>query len=80
METIDSAGAHVKGPISYDEFESFSRQLGAMVYRTDLHITEGRKSVVYKSEEIGFHMDNPNVHIIGWYCVGRINRTGRRCL
>ncbi len=81
METIDSAGyAHVKGPISYDEFESFSRQLGAIVYRTDLHITEGRKSVVYKSEEIGFHMDNPNVHIIGWYCVRQDKSDGSSML
>lgn len=81
MGTIDSAGyAHVKGPISYDEFESFSRQLGAIVYRTDLHITGGRKSVVYKPEEIGFHMDNPNVRIIGWYCVRQDESDGSSLL
>lgn len=81
METIDSAGyAHVKGPVSYDEFEYFSRQLGAIVYRTDLHITEGRKSVVYKHEEIRFHMDNPNVHIIGWYCVRQDESDGSSLL
>lgn len=81
MKTIASAGyAHVKGSISYDEFESFSRQLGAIVYRTDLHITGGRKSVVYKPEEIGFHMDNPNVHIIGWYCVRQDESDGSSLL
>jgi len=70
METINSTGyAHIKDPISYEGFEALSQQLGSIVYRTDLQITEGRKSVVYKPEEIGFHTDNPNVRIIGWYCI-----------
>ena len=81
MKVINSTGyAHVKGPISYDEFESLSRQLGAIVYRTDLKITEGRKSVVYKYDGIGFHMDNPNVHIIGWYCVKQDESDGSSLL
>jgi Taurine catabolism dioxygenase TauD, TfdA family len=81
MGSIDSTGyAHLKSPISYDEFESFSRKLGSIVYRTGLQITEGRKSVVYKHEEIGFHMDNPNVHIIGWYCVRQDESDGSSLL
>ena len=81
MGDIESIGyAHIKGPISHGEFEALSQQLGAIVYRTDLHLTEGRKSVVYKFGEIGSHMDNPHVHIIGWYCVKQDESDGSSLL
>lgn len=70
IKSISAAGyAHIDGSISSEEFESISQQLGSIVYRTKLQIAEGRKSVVYKHDEIGFHTDNPNVYIIGWHCI-----------
>jgi hypothetical protein len=72
--------AHLSTAISSEEFESISQQLGAILFRTELKITEGRKSVVYKPESIGFHMDNPTVQIIGWHCLRQDETDGASLL
>jgi hypothetical protein len=70
IESINDEGyAHIKTFISSERFESLSRRLGNIVFRTTLQIAPGRKSVVYNRDEIGFHTDNPKVRIIGWHCV-----------
>jgi hypothetical protein len=61
--------AHVTRPHTAREFEMTAGQLGSIVLRTDLAITPERSSIVYKSDEIRLHQDNPEVSLLGWYCV-----------
>lgn len=61
--------AHVARPHTAGDFEMTACQLGRVVLRTDLAITPERSSIVYKSDEIRLHQDNPEVNILGWYCV-----------
>jgi hypothetical protein len=61
--------AHLKQPHSLETFERIAQQLGSIVMRTDLAITPDRSSIVYKSDAIAFHQDNPAMNILGWYCV-----------
>jgi hypothetical protein len=61
--------AHVTKPMSVEGFEAIARRLGSIAMRTDLTITPGRSSIVYKPDAIAFHQDNPSMNIIGWHCV-----------
>ncbi len=61
--------AHVARPHTAGDFEMTACQLGSIVLRTDLAITPERSSIVYKSDEIRLHQDNPEVNTLGWYCV-----------
>ena len=61
--------AHIPSTISLEGFEALSSKLGSIVMRTDLAITPGRTSIVYKPDAIAFHQDNPAMNIIGWHCV-----------
>ena len=70
LAAIESLGyAHVKQPRALETFESMAQQMGAIIMRTDLAITPERSSIVYKSDAIAFHQDNPAMNILGWYCV-----------
>jgi hypothetical protein len=70
LAAIESLGyAHMKEPHSLETFERLAQQLGSVVMRTDLAITPDRSSIVYKSDAIAFHQDNPTMNILGWYCV-----------
>jgi hypothetical protein len=70
LASIQTLGyAHLTQPLTAEAFEMTARQLGAIVLRTDLTITPERSSIVYKPEKIGLHQDNPEVNILGWYCV-----------
>lgn len=70
LASLDTLGyAHVTLPHTATGFEMAARQLGSIVLRTDLAITPERSSIVYKSDEIRRHQDNPEINILGWYCV-----------
>jgi hypothetical protein len=70
LAALESMGyAHMKQPHSLEAFEQLAQQLGSIVMRTDLAITPDRSSIVYKSDAIAFHQDNPTINILGWYCV-----------
>lgn len=70
LAAVKSFGyAHIKQLLSVEEFEAVSEQMGAIYLRTDLALKPDLGSIVYKSDGIGFHADNPTVYIIGWYCV-----------
>jgi hypothetical protein len=61
--------AHITKPLDVESFEALAARLGFIAMRTDLAITPGRSSIVYKPDAIAFHQDNPTINIIGWYCV-----------
>jgi hypothetical protein len=61
--------AHIKTPLTAEDFDRTAQQLGDITLRTNLTLTHNRSSIVYKPDEITFHQDNPLMNIIGWYCV-----------
>jgi len=70
LASVETLGyAHIKEPLSLEDFEIIARQMGSIVLRTDLTITPNRSSIVYKPDEIAFHQDNPAINVLGWYCV-----------
>lgn len=70
LASIQSLGyAHVRQPLTAEDFDLVAQQLGSIALRTDLAITHNRSSIVYKPDEIAFHQDNPVMNILGWYCV-----------
>lgn len=69
-DSLDRLGyAHITEQLSVEVFEAVSGRLGPIAMRTDLTITPGRSSIVYKPDAIAFHQDNPGMKIIGWHCV-----------
>ena len=70
LATIARHGyAHITKQLSVEGFEAIASRLGSIAMRTDLAITPGRSSIVYKPDAIAFHQDNPAMNIIGWHCV-----------
>jgi hypothetical protein len=70
VESLDRLGyAHITEPVTLEVFEAIAERLGSIAMRTDLTITPGRSSIVYKADAIAFHQDNPAMKIIGWHCV-----------
>jgi hypothetical protein len=70
LATIEQQGyAHITTPLDVESFEAVATRLGSIAMRTDLVITPGRSSIVYKPDAIAFHQDNPLMNIIGWHCV-----------
>lgn len=70
LATLQARGyAHVGRTLTAEDFEAVAQHLGAITLRTDLTLTPNRSSIVYKPHEINFHQDNPNMNILGWYCV-----------
>jgi hypothetical protein len=70
LASVQTLGyAHLTQPHTADDFEMAASQLGSIALRTDLAITPERSSIVYKPDEIRLHQDNPEVNMLGWYCV-----------
>jgi len=70
VESLDRLGyAHITEQVTLEVFEAIAQRLGPIAMRTDLTITPGRSSIVYKADAIAFHQDNPAMKIIGWHCV-----------
>ena len=70
LATIQQQGyAHITKPLDPESFETIASMMGSIAMRTDLVITPGRSSIVYKPDAIAFHQDNPLMNIIGWHCV-----------
>ena len=70
LATIQQQGyAHISKPLDVESFETVASLMGSIAMRTDLVITPGRSSIVYKPDAIAFHQDNPFMNIIGWHCV-----------
>jgi len=70
VDSLDRLGyAHINEQLSVEVFEAIAERLGPIAMRTDLTITPGRSSIVYKPDAIAFHQDNPGMKIIGWHCV-----------
>jgi hypothetical protein len=70
LASIQSLGyAHIRQPLTAEDFDIIAQQMGSIALRTDLTLTPNRSSIVYKPDEITFHQDNPAINILGWYCV-----------
>lgn len=70
LTSIQTLGyAHLTGPLTAEDFEMIAQQLGSVGLRTDLALTPERSSIVYKPDEITLHQDNPEINLLGWYCV-----------
>jgi hypothetical protein len=83
-DRLERAGwAHAPFAGGYPEFEAICGMLGRVESVMDimvdgarsnanrtgrLDLGEVRRPDIYRSDAIGFHSDNPNVGIIGWYC------------
>ena len=69
LAELAAAGyVHLRHPMTWESFAALARRLGTIVLQTDIKIDRERVSTALKPEELGFHNDNPEIGVIGWYC------------
>lgn len=72
--------AYIKQPLSLDDFELISGQLGMIKGRADIKIDKTQEIAqqrarkvknrpsAYQAETFAFHQDNPTADMFAWYC------------
>jgi len=55
-------------PMHRDEFEQRAQELGAIVGRERIGLRAGAHAYVAKPGAVPLHTDQPEVHVIGWWC------------
>ena len=69
LHTLNNTGYVVQHFKSFGEFDVFCKEIGDVKQTTDVKITNGLTSFPYIHDEIPFHTDNPEIEIVGWFCI-----------
>jgi hypothetical protein len=82
LEALKTNGyAYVKQPLSLDEFELISKDIGTIQLKTDIKVDQGQVQLqnearttggrpsTYQAQGLDFHSDNPRISVLAWYCL-----------
>lgn len=84
--------AHIKQPLSLDDFELISEHLGMIKSRADIKIDKTQEIAqqsarkvknrpsAYQAEGFAFHQDNPTADMFAWYCMEQDDTAGTMLL
>ncbi len=70
VQGLHGAGyVHVPGPMTLNEFNDLSQRLGYVVARERIALRERAHAYVAKPGVVPLHTDQPQVEVIGWWCL-----------